>query len=302
MITIRKRIENNKIKIDDLVLDIETTGLDFNRDKLVLLGLVKKNDDKVYIFQYFAESDDEEMRLLEIYTREIKNKRLITYNGDIFDIGFLNSRLEKNYMFPVIIESSLDIYRVIKNKSKFFTYDSMKLMDIEKMFGIYREDPSRYKVISKLNDDIKRRTNPYPILKHNENDLISTSLLIGIKDYYKEKLSIETDLGTVYLDNAIINKDIGNFIFYSDQVLTDAYLVENNYQLIIENNKIILNLHVLYGNFDEENTGYIAINSLNIPDYSGVDINNNLLIIYENNIYVYKNLLNLCKKIIEDLY
>ena len=301
MITIKKRINNKKINNDDLVLDIETTGLDFNKDKLVLLGLVKKIKDKVYIFQYFAESDDEEIRLLEIYTREVKNKRLVTYNGDIFDIGFLNSRLEQNHKFPLIIESSLDIYRVIKNKSKFFTYDSMRLMDIEKMIGINREDPSRYKVISKLSEDINKRTNPYPILKHNENDLIATALLVDIEQYYREKLSIKTDFGTLYFENAIINKDIGNFIFYCDENIEDAYLVENNYQLIIENNKIILNLHVLYGSFDEENSGYVAINTLNIPNNSSLDININLLIIYENNIYAYKNLLNLCKKIIEDL-
>lgn len=302
MISIKKRIQTDNLNENDLVLDIETTGLDFNRDKLVLLGLVKKENNKTYIHQYFAEDDREEIRLLNIYTREIANKFLITFNGDVFDIRFLNSRLIDHKLFPVFPDKSLDIYKIIKRNSKFFSYDSMKLMDIEKLIGIERNDPSRYKVISKLTDDLIHRDKPYPILKHNENDLIATTALANIEDIYKKKLSVDTKFGKIYLYNANINKDIGNFEFIADASLEELYIAENNYQIIIKDKMIRLNIHVLFGRFDENLTGFVTINNFGIKNISNIDINENLLIIREEYLYNYKNLLNLCKKIIENHY
>ena len=302
MICIKKQINNDKLNENDLVLDIETTGLDFNKDKLVLLGLVKNENNKTYIHQYFAENDKEEVKLLNIYTREIVNKNLITFNGDVFDIRFLNSRLIDHKLFPVFPENSLDIYKIIKWNSKFFAYESMKLVDIEKLIGIERDDPSRYKVISKLTEELTIRENPYPILKHNENDLIATAALAKIEDIYKEKLSVDTKLGKIHLYNANINKDIGNFEFLANNSLDDLYVAENNYQLIIEDKFIRLNIHVLFGKFNEDLTGFVTINTFGIKNISNIDINDNLLIIRENYLYNYHNLLNLCKKIIENHY
>lgn len=301
MITIKKHINSKKISNKDLVLDIETTGLDFKSDKLVLLGLVKVIDNKTYIFQYFAEDDSEEERLLDIYLREIKGKRAISFNGEIFDFVFLNSRLIDHEKFPVIIDNSLDIYRIIKRSSKFIYFDSMKLVDIEKLIGINRNDPSRYKAISKLTDYLRKRDKPYPILKHNENDLIATTELADIKDILKNKLSISTKLGNIYIFSANINKDIANIEFRVEDVLKETYLVKDNYQIIIKNNLIKINLFVLYGNFPDGTSGHVAINTLKIKNNADTDINENLLIIRHNSIYNYKNLLALAQKIIETI-
>lgn len=302
MISKKIRIKGEKLNNKDLVLDIETTGLDFKIDKLVLLGLVKKENNKSYVFQYFAENDNEEIRLLKIFLREIKGKRLITFNGDTFDIPFLNARLISHQLMPVFIEESLDIYKIIKMNSKFFSYESMKLVDIEKLIGINRDDPSRYKVISKLTDDIITRDRPHPILKHNENDLIATEALSDIENLYINKLSIESKIGKFWLSRANINKDIGNFEYQSENILNDLFVAENNYQISIKENKITLNLHVLYGKFNEVDNGFVSINNFDIKNESEIDINDGLLIIRENSTYNFKNLLNLCKKIIENHY
>ncbi|WP_299032644.1 ribonuclease H-like domain-containing protein [uncultured Anaerococcus sp.] len=302
MISKKIRIKGEKLNNKDLVLDIETTGLDFKTDKLVLLGLVKKENNKSYIFQYFAENDNEEIRLLKIFLREIKGKRLITFNGDTFDIPFLNSRLIAHQLMPVFIEESLDIYKIIKKNSKFFSYESMKLVNIEKLIGINRDDPSRYKVISKLTDDIITRDRPQPILKHNENDLIATEALSYIENLYINKLSIESKIGKFWLSRANINKDIGNFEYQSENILNDLFVAENNYQISIKKKTITLNLHVLYGKFNEVDNGFVSINTFDIKNESEIDINDGLLIIRENSTYNFKNLLNLCKKIIENHY
>lgn len=302
MISKKIKIYGEKLNKNDLVLDIETTGLDFKIDKLVLLGLVKKEKDKTYIYQYFAENDLEEIYLLEIFLREIKGKRIITFNGDNFDLPFLNSRLLAHKLMPIFPEDSLDIYKIIKRNSKFFSYDSMKLIDIEKLIGIQRNDPSRYKVNSKLTADIQIRNKPYPILKHNENDLIATEALSDIENFYISKLSINSKIGKFSILTANINKDIGNFEFKAVNNLKDLYVAENNYQIIINKNVIKLNLHVLYGRFDDYSNGFVCINNFDIKNHSDTSINDKLLIIRENSIYNYKNILNLCKKIIENHY
>ena len=302
MISKKIKINAKKINNKDLVLDIETTGLNFKRDKLVLLGLVKEEKDEAYIYQYFAENDNEEIRLLEIFLREIKGKKLITFNGENFDIPFLNSRLLAHKLMPVFPEDTLDIYKIIKWNSKFFSYDSMKLMDMEKLIGIERDDPSRYKVISKLTGEILTRNKPYPILKHNENDLIATEALSDIENFYINKLSINSKIGKFWIVKANINKDIGNFEFKSENKVKDLFVAENNYQVSISNNIITLNLQVLYGRFDNKNSGYVSINTFDIKNHSNIEINDKLLIIRENYTYNYKNILSLCKKIIENHY
>ena len=302
MICKKIKIEGSKLNKNDLVLDIETTGLDFKCDKLVLLGLVKIVNKKTYIYQYFAQDDSEEIELLNIYLREMKNKRIITFNGDTFDIPFLNSRLISHKLLPVFTENTLDLYKIVKWHSKFFSYESMKLIDVEKLIGIERNDPSRYKSISKLTDDILTRNKPYPILKHNENDLIATEALVDIKNFYINKLSISSKIGKFWIYQASINKDIGDFEFKTENSLNDLYVAENNYQIIVKDNIIKLNIHVLYGRFNEKVNGFVTINNFDIKNESKIDINDKLLIIRENSTYNYKNLLNLCKKIIENHY
>ena len=75
MITLKKRYKAKNLREDEIILDIETTGLDSSIDNLVLLGIIEKNNDKAYIYQYFAVDDNEEQRLLEIYKRKISEKK-----------------------------------------------------------------------------------------------------------------------------------------------------------------------------------------------------------------------------------
>ncbi len=299
MITYKKLYNSENINKDEIILDIETTGLDSTKDNLVLLGLIRFEKNKCYILQYFAQDNSEEKRLLEIYLKEIKNKKVITYNGDKFDIPFLNARLDK-YKLLTIFPESIDIYKIISSKRKFFDFKSMKLTDIEKYIGIYRNDPSRYKVISKLSEDVKKRNKPKPIMVHNENDLISTEKLANIEDYFDKKLSINLKDNRLTLKSVRINNDIGNIELISSNNIKESYFTSNFYELIADNKSIEINLQLIYGSFDKENAGYVFLNTFELTNNSDMKVDPNLLIIRENYIYNYKNILNLSKKIIEN--
>lgn len=299
MITYKKKYFSENLNRDEIILDIETTGLDPVRDNLVLLGFIVFEGDKSYIIQYFAEDNFEEERLLKIYLKMTADKTIITYNGDKFDIPFLNIRLDKYDLEP-IFPATKDIYKTISSHRKYFTFESMRLMDIEKHIGIFRNDPSRYKVISKLTEDIKKRDKPRPIMIHNENDLIATEKLANINDYFIRELSINIDEYIINLKSVCINNDICQINLESSKTLTESYFSSNNYELRTSSNTIEINIQILYGRFDEKNTGFVTLNTFNLENESLMTVDPNLLIIRENYLYNYKNILNLSKKIIEN--
>ncbi|MBS5988419.1 ribonuclease H-like domain-containing protein [Anaerococcus hydrogenalis] len=298
MLCVRYPFNVKNLKKDECILDIETTGLDPNTDSLVVLGLIYFNKDKFYIDQYFAKNDKEEIRLLKIYKEKIKSRKLITYNGDVFDLPFLNIRLIKNNEKAVFPENK-DIYKIIKSKRKLVEFNSMKLIDIEKRFGIERNDPSRYKVISKLTDEIKNRNNPWPILIHNKNDLISTEAISNIKEVIDDKLSFKVNNYKIHLDKAYIDKNIANIEFESNHNLDDSLFQGYNYNFMIKNKSIILKLIVLYGKLSKDASGFVAVNKFNVENKGYYKINNNLISIMENGIFSVENILNIMKFLIK---
>lgn len=299
MITYKRLYKPENLKENQIILDIETTGLDSSKDQLVLLGIIAYENDKFYIMQYFAEDDDEEKRVLQIYLKKIIDKEIVNFNGDKFDIPFLNNRLIANDLFPVFPES-YDLLKAISSRRKFFVFKSMRLIDLEKKIGIFRDDPSRYKVISKLTEDIIKRDKPKPIMIHNENDLIATEKLSNIEDYFNDELSIGIDNNKITINSVWINNDIGSFILSSQDILEDSYFIGPNYELRTNKNIIEINLQVLYGMFDDKTKGFVSLNTFNLDNLTSVRVDPNLFVIKENHIYNYKNILNLCKKIIEN--
>lgn len=299
MLTYKKLYQPANLNTNEIILDIETTGLDASIDQLVLLGIIEYEDDNCYIKQYFAEDDNEEIKLLNVYLKHVVDKKIITYNGDKFDIPFLNIRLMQNKLDPIFPEA-IDIFKILASQRKYFSFESMKLSDIEKYLGIERDDPSRYKVISKLTEDIKRRDNPWPIMVHNKNDLVATEKLANLGEYFRNILSFKLDsYGSFYLKSVWINNDIGQINLETDSPINDAYFSTSSYDLIINNDNIEINFQVLYGRFDSENTGHVAINIFELENQSNIVVDPNLFIIRENKTYNYKNILKLSKKIIE---
>lgn len=300
MLCVRYPFNKKNLKKNECILDIETTGLDAKRDKIVVLGLIyfdnKKN--KFYIDQYFSNNDKEEIKLLKIYKEKIKNRRLITYNGEIFDLPFLNIRLIENKLEPVFPENK-DLFKIIKSKRKLIEFESMKLINIEKIVGIERNDPSRYKVISKLSDKDENRNNPWPILIHNKNDLIATEAISNIEEIINNKLSFAIKNYKIYLENAYIDKDIANLEFRANKKLENSLFQGENYSFSIKDKFIKLKIMVLYGKLSKNSSGFVSVNNFNLENKGLYKINKNLIAIMEDGIYSCENILNIMKFLIE---
>ena len=101
------------------VLDIETTGLDPYRNKFILGGVydVKKHQ----LHQILAENQTEEPLALGEYMDVLAELDvLITYNGNHFDIPFLDTRLRKHPETASLSCSylyDLDLYPVLSKHS-----------------------------------------------------------------------------------------------------------------------------------------------------------------------------------------
>lgn len=300
MITNKIMYKSSNLKKNEIVLDIETTGLSPIEDKLVLLGMITYEKDIAYLIQYFAENDSEEKKLLTLFLEKSKNKKIITYNGDIFDLPFLKSRLKINKLESDLFFETFDIYKIIRAKKYYIDFDSMKLIDVEKMIDIERNDPSRYKSRSKLNDLIKSRDNPKPILIHNKNDLISTENLIDIENIIKKKLSIKFNSLVLYFVSSSINNDLIKIELEASKSLGDSYFTSPNYQLIINKKYITIYTGVLYGKISPQIGGYVTKNIHNLESKSNYKINPNLLILKEGRRYNCPNILNFCLSIIKE--
>ena len=123
-------------------LDIETTGLDRNKRMIYLIGVLYYDlKAQTWILkQYFANEIEKEKKLLNVFIKEISSfGKIITYNGDNFDIPFINHRLKLNNINDSINgNKSFDLYTIIRKNRDYLNLKNLKLKTVEKSLSFYR--------------------------------------------------------------------------------------------------------------------------------------------------------------------
>ncbi|HHW95087.1 MAG TPA: ribonuclease H-like domain-containing protein [Mogibacterium sp.] len=131
------------------VFDIETTGLDSSRCKVILVAFLVKTDSGISITQFLAENHFEENKVLEASLNFIEREKInyfITFNGAGFDLPFFNKRLEHNYTDKQINNYNFDLYRFLtRNTDLKLKIGSMRQKSLEEHYGI---SSSRQDIIS----------------------------------------------------------------------------------------------------------------------------------------------------------
>ncbi|WP_051531044.1 ribonuclease H-like domain-containing protein [Clostridiisalibacter paucivorans] len=176
--------------------DIETTGFNRNKNYITIIGIVYYKNSKKIIKQYFADTLNDEYLLLEKFLCDFTNfDTYISYNGDLFDIPFINARLKKyNFNYTISKHKSIDIINIVKKYRDILGLEKYRQKDIEKMLNINRSDKISGKDMVKLYFnylETQNRETKDIILKHNLDDIYYLPEILKIYDLINDKLRFE---------------------------------------------------------------------------------------------------------------
>lgn len=304
--------------LNSCFIDIETTGLDRNKQIIYLIGLLFYDDSNNTwtLKQYFANNKSSEKTLLQNFMMDISSfDNLISYNGDNFDIPFINHRLKTHGLDEFIPKSkSYDLYKVIKSNKDYLNLENLKLKTVERSLGYYREDKySGFECIRFYYEYIKNKDNllKEKILKHNSDDLFYMLDIIQILDVIKERKTIYLTSNKSMVNFIIDTLDIKENILYvsgsiSTPLKNNIKFFSNSYNIYTEdlkNFKIKIDIRYGYVSKDEK---CAYIDSLDYPNFklyssSKYNIPPNIFILkVEKELYL-DNIKLLLKNIIEDI-
>ena len=125
-----------------LFFDIETTGFSADTALVYLIGCVWYQEGSWNLAQWFADSKEAEKEILAaFFSWAGKFSTLVHFNGDTFDIPFLEKRCAR-LKLPYSLNglNSVDIYRKIRPLKKLLGLCSLKQKAVEAFLGVDRKD------------------------------------------------------------------------------------------------------------------------------------------------------------------
>ena len=190
----------------DLIVDIETLGFSSEKLPIYLIGTAYPDNDSIILTLFFAETEKEETELLQAFFVQLKGfSRIITFNGDRFDLPYIFNRtkifnIEDGRLLDPVNENriaSLDIYRAIRGRKNLFSLSNFNQKSLEGFLGIEREDEydggkliSVYRRYEKNKNEEDERL----LLLHNRDDLLGLFRILPLLSYDKIAFSIDDDL------------------------------------------------------------------------------------------------------------
>nr|WP_300006108.1 ribonuclease H-like domain-containing protein [Tissierella sp.] len=243
----RKKLDGNKnITKDMCFFDIETTGFNRKSDIVYLVGILyfDRTKDSWILDQYFAnELNDEPILIMESAKFLMGFETIINYNGNSFDIPFINSKLDF-YKIPLQLDKSksLDLYSILRKNKNLLEVENLKLKTVEKYLGIYREDMYSGKdcidfytdYILTGDEELKDR-----LLKHNYDDLYYLIDIIDVLDIVKSKKSFTIPKKDGDIEFLISNiKETKNTLVFKGEIqgLKEKFIYyDSSFDLFIDN-------------------------------------------------------------------
>ncbi|MCR5033503.1 MAG: ribonuclease H-like domain-containing protein [Lachnospiraceae bacterium] len=172
-----------------LFVDIETTGFTANSSALYLIGCIYNKAGSFYLHQFFAEHLMDEKELLTEFMEFAKPyKMIIDYNGNRFDIPYLEQKCRSfGVPFPLTAMTGLDLFQRINPYKTFLRLPDCKQKTVEQFMGITREDLYNggelinvYKTyLGKPTDEALQL-----LLLHNKEDMIGMLRILPMLAYY----------------------------------------------------------------------------------------------------------------------
>lgn len=158
------------------LLDMETTGLSREKDRIFMVGLLVAKEeggsDFIRVYDPSGGKDDGFQKELLGRTRDLlQDRRVITYNGRAFDLPFLEAGLKRAGLPPLNLASSLDLYAWIRSRIRFFNEAPGRLANLEKKAGFIRTDRLSGKAVAGSATMMGNSEVAALVLGHNRDDL-----------------------------------------------------------------------------------------------------------------------------------
>ena len=283
-----------------IVLDIETSGVSRINSKVLVVGILNSNGEFV---QYAITDKNEEKTLLETISLLLKDKYIITFNGDIFDIPFIKSRMSYHGQKPFIEKSTFDIRKYLI-KNKYITdIERFSLKELE----IYH-DIKRFEEFE-LDSDVEfytfdefKNENFEKVLLHNKYDVINTYYLLDLVNKIEKSKQIHLNDFTIKIDSITHDKNILEINGDISPEIMDYFVEGNNFSLSIVNSSFQLKLYILEGYLETGVLGFVHIHNypLDFVDESPYNLRKDLIPVFVNRYYL-GNIKNIVKTIFKDI-
>lgn len=232
---------------DSLLFDIETTGFkaDYQSIYLIGYGFRKKND--IVLTLLYARTPEEEGEILkEFYSAASFYPKFISFNGDMFDIPFLNKRYDKNSLpSPFHGKASTDLFKIAKRYKRFLNLPHYKQKDLENYFGLFRKDQFNGGQLIELYKKQKSAPNAQEedlLFLHNLEDVKGMLYLLKLFDFS----ILDNDSFTINSGEICENELLFEGTFPMTLNLNLNLIKENGF-IQIKNNQISGNIKLFRG-------------------------------------------------------
>ena len=189
----------------DLYLDIETTGVRRYADFAWCIGYSYIKNNEIHSKQLLLNDSSDELASLSLLQQEMDRfDRIVTFNGDVFDLPFLYNRAKSYGMELSFPKERVDLYKLLRANKKFMMLDKINLKTAEILSGIDRNDNvsgyetiKLYEEVIRTGDEAKRDL----LLKHNYYDVRNLPILMKIFLPIKNARTIDLDEQSFFVND-----------------------------------------------------------------------------------------------------
>lgn len=297
------KLKTKHLSDNQIVLDIETTGVHRFNCFIQAVGLLS-NDFNNFI-QLVASDEKDEKELLLTLKKELTDKQIISYNGKHFDLPFIKARMKIHGIEFPKIKSHFDIYNYLIENRFFFSTNSFALQAMEEKLHFTRKENFEKKKDQKFYKDVSDSKLAH-ILLHNKYDVINTEKLLAFTNKLRNDRTFEFTYKnktiSTYIEAININNNICK-VRLSSSESADIILINGLESLRWNLNKITISCPIIEGYIAKKQLGHVYIQKQlpYITDNSPYTLPGDILVIAYNRKIELKNVVNFCKMFIEKI-
>ena len=301
----------NEIYRESVFIDIETTGLSKIYSDIISITLLILIDNKYKIFQIFCQYKSDQPQALKYLRDLIKSKKyIITYNGNSFDIPFLEEK-SKRFGSGLTFKSltKIDLYIFMKKLRYKINIINLKLKTIEEYFCIDRNDTIGGMDVVTLYEAYKlepRKEFCDLILRHNYEDVYNLPMVMNnIFSLYDDIIYLRNLIATINNDELLIKKNLLQCRFNVITTVNKDFINHGiNYDMVLSVNTQTLGINIPLQTYKDETIKefyFLDNNEYELETYTGIKgIKRNLIPIRLNDKTYIDNINSIVRKILEE--